>query len=121
VARQFDKAIQQLRKTIEMDQTFYYTHRLLGEAYEIKGSFEEAIGEYRKARELNDDLRVLAYLAHAYAISGNRGEALKTLAQLQESSKQRYVPPYRFAVVYAGLAENDQAFHWLEQGFQNRD
>ncbi|MCA1617587.1 MAG: tetratricopeptide repeat protein, partial [Acidobacteria bacterium] len=59
-ARQHDKAIEQLRKTIEMDQSFYYAHWRLGEAYEMKGSFRDAIAEYQKARQLNDDPKVLA-------------------------------------------------------------
>jgi len=119
-ARQYDKAIEQFRKTIEMDQSFYYAHWRLGEAYEMNGSLQEAIAEYRKARELNDDPQVLANLGHAYAILGKRDEALKILDQLRESSKQRYVPAYRFAIVYAALGEKDQAFQWLEQSYQNR-
>jgi tetratricopeptide (TPR) repeat protein len=120
-ARQYDKAIEQFRKTLEMDQSFYYAHWRLGTAYEMKGSFQEAITEYQKARQLNDDPQVLALLGHIYAASGKRDEALRMLDQLKEISQQRYVSAYSFALVYAGLGEKDQAFHWLEQGYQNRD
>jgi tetratricopeptide (TPR) repeat protein len=120
-ARQYDKAIEQFRKTMEMDQSFYYAHWRLGVAYEMKGSFQEAIAEYQKARELNDDPQVLALLGHVYAASGKRYEALRTLDQLKEISKQRYVSAYSFALVYSGLGEKDQAFQWLEQGYQKRD
>ncbi len=119
-ARQYDKAIEQLRKTIEMDQSFYYAHWHLGLAYALKGSIQEGIAEYQKARSLDDDPWVLALLGHAYAASGKRDEALKTLDQLKETSKQRYVRQYIFAVVYAGLNEKDQAFQWLEKGYQGR-
>ena len=119
-ARQYDKAIEQLRKTIEMDQSFYYAHWWLGEAYEMKGSLPEAIAEYQKARQLDDDPRMLALLGHVYAASGKRNEASKMLDQLKEIAKQRYVPAYSFAIVYAGLGEKDQAFQWLERSYQDR-
>ena len=118
-ARQYDKAIEQLRKTIEMDQSFYYAHYELGMAYEMKGSYAEAITEYQKARQLNNDPRVLALLAHAYASSGRRDEALRILDQLKEIEKQQYVAAYNFVIVYAGLGDHDQAFQWLEKSYQD--
>ncbi len=120
-ARQYDNAVEQLRRTLELDQTFYYAHWRLGMAYELKGSFPEAISEYQEARALNDDLQVQALFGHAYAASGKRDEALRMLDELKQSSKLRYVSAYSFALVYAGLGEKDQAFQWLEQGYQNRD
>ena len=119
-ARQYDKAIEQLRKTIEMDQSFYYAHRLLGQAYELKGSFPEALAEYQKARQLSDDPLVLALLGHAYAASGRRDEALKTINELTEIARQRYVSAYSVAIIYAALGDKDQALNWLEKGYQER-
>jgi TolB-like protein/Tfp pilus assembly protein PilF len=119
-ARRYDQAIEQLRKTIEMDQSFYYAHRLLGQAYELKGSFPEAFAEYQTAGRMSDDPLVLAFLGHAYAASGQRDEALKTLNQLTEIARQRYVSAYSVAIVYAELGDKDQALNWLEKGFQER-
>jgi TolB-like protein/Tfp pilus assembly protein PilF len=119
-ARRYDQAIEQLRKTIEMDQSFYYAHRLLGQAYELKGSFPEAFAEYQRAKRMSDDPLVLAFLGHAFAASGQRDEALKTLNQLTEISRQRYVSAYSVAMVYAELGEKDQALNWLEKGYQER-
>jgi TolB-like protein/tetratricopeptide (TPR) repeat protein/class 3 adenylate cyclase len=119
-ARRYDEAIEQLRKTLEMDPGFYYTHWNLGRALEAKGALEAAIGEYQKARALNDDPQVLGLLAHAYAFSGNKTEALKILDQLKELSKQRYVSAYSFALVYLGLGDKEKALHWLEQSYQDR-
>jgi serine/threonine-protein kinase len=119
-ARQYDLSIEQLRKTIEMDQGFYTAHYFLGMAYAMKGAFTEAIAEYRRAQQLSDDPFVLAYLGHAFAASGNRGEALKMLNQLKAIARQRYVPAYGFAIVYAAIGEKDQAFEWLEKLYQDR-
>jgi serine/threonine-protein kinase len=119
-ARQYDRSIEQLRKTIEMDQGFYTAHYFLGMAYAMKGAFPEAIAEYRRAQQLSDDPFVLAYLGHAFAASGKRGEALKTLNQLKAIARQRYVPAYGFAIVYAAIGEKDHAFEWLEKLYQDR-
>jgi serine/threonine-protein kinase len=119
-ARQYDKAIEQLLKTIEMDESFYYAHYELGMAYEMKGDYQQAIASYKQARQLNTDPRVLALLGHAYASSGRRDEALKVLNQLKETAKQQYVPAYHFVIVYVGLGDKDQAFQWLEQTYQDR-
>jgi TolB-like protein/Flp pilus assembly protein TadD len=119
-ARQYDKAIEQLRKTIEMDQSFYYAHWRLGVVYEMKGFHQEAIAEYQKARALDSDPWVLALIGHADAASGKRDEALKIVDQLRGISKQRYVPAYGFAIIYAQLGEKDEAFRWLEKSNQDR-
>jgi hypothetical protein len=32
----------------------------------------------------------------------------------------RYVAPYNFAVIYAGLGEKDAAFNWLNRAYDDR-
>jgi len=118
-ARQNDEAVAQLRKIIEMDPNWYLARMVLCQTYSFKGEFGEAIAECEKARGLNDDPAVLSYLARAYALSGKRDEAMKVVAQMHELAKQRYVPAYGFALVYAALGDKDQAFQWLEQSLQD--
>ena len=120
LARRYDEAIAQQRKTLEMDPGFYYAHFILGEALAAKGAFEQAIEEYRKAHALDDDPWVLGLLGHAYASSGNKTEALKILDQLKELSTQRYVSAYSFAILYLGLGDKQEALRWLEQSYQDR-
>src|SRR5215475_11631774 len=83
-ARYYDKAIEQSHKTIEMDPRFYYAHWNLGKALQLKSQLGEAIVEYRKAVELNDDPFVLALLGQAYARAGQREEAQGILMRLSE-------------------------------------
>ncbi|MFS8084287.1 MAG: tetratricopeptide repeat protein [Acidobacteriota bacterium] len=120
LARRYDEAIAQLVKTIEMDERFYYAHWQLGIAYQMKGSYPEAIAEYTRARQLSDNQWMLALLGQAYAVSGNKSDAYKLLAQLKELSRQRYIQPYSFAIIYVGLNDKDQAFQSLEESYQNR-
>jgi TolB-like protein/Flp pilus assembly protein TadD len=116
-ARRYDGAIEQLRKTIDMDPRFYYARWNLAEALELKGKLREALPEYKKAVELDDDPFVLALLGQAYAKLGQRDEALKILAQLPQLATRRYVPSYSFAILYMALGEKDKAIEWLERGY----
>ncbi|HEV2094919.1 MAG TPA: FlgO family outer membrane protein, partial [Chthoniobacterales bacterium] len=120
LARRADEAIEQARKTLEIDPNFYYAHRNLGLAFEQKGALGAAIGEYQKARALNDEPKMLGLLGHAYASSGNKTEALKILEQLKELYKQRYAPAYSFALVYLGLGDKEEALRWLEKSYEDR-
>jgi len=71
-----DRAIAQFQRTLDLDQSFVYTHWQLGLAYEEKGMYEEAISHHRKAVELSGESTLtLALLTHAYAVSGQKGEA----------------------------------------------
>jgi TolB-like protein/class 3 adenylate cyclase/Tfp pilus assembly protein PilF len=119
-ARRYDEAIDQMRKTLEMDPGFYYTHWNLGSALAAKGNLSAAIEEYLKARALNDDPSLLGLLAHAYAVSGNKSEAMKIRDQLEALAKQRYVSAYTFTLVYLGLGDKELALRWLERAYQDR-
>ena len=119
-ARQYDQAMAQIRKTLELDRNFYLAHMLLGQNYVMKGQLPDALAEFEKAIELDDDPQVLAYLAYAQAGLGKKEEATKTLAQMNDLAKKRYVPAYAFSVVYIGLGDKDQAFQALERSFEER-
>jgi TolB-like protein/Tfp pilus assembly protein PilF/predicted Ser/Thr protein kinase len=121
-ARQYDQAIEQFRKTLELDPNFPTTHRVLGRTYLEKSMFKEGIAEIEK------DLMIfpgragaLSDLGYAYALSGRRAEAQKVLDQLNELSKQKYVPALNKVLIYTGLGEKDKAFEWLEKAYEDRD
>ena len=120
-ARQFDQSIEQLKRTISLDEGFFVPHQYLGRTYIQKGMHREAIAELERARQLSGNApEVVASLGHAYAAAGRTGEAQRTLAELDEIAKERYVLPYFRAAVYTGLGDKDQAFIWLERAFEER-
>jgi tetratricopeptide (TPR) repeat protein len=81
-----------------------------------KGQKEEPVAEFRRTLELSRGALIpLAGLGYAQAATGNRAEAVKALERLREQSKQRCIPTYYFAIVYAVLGQEDQAFGWLEK------
>jgi serine/threonine protein kinase/Tfp pilus assembly protein PilF len=120
-ARKYDQAIEQFRKTLDLDPNFIFGHLLLGRAYFQKSMYKEALAEFEKELMIfPGSTGALSYLGYAYAVEGRRSEAQKILDQLNELSKQKYVPVTRRATIYAGLGEKDKAFEWLEKAYEDR-
>ena len=127
-ARQFDKAIEVYRKEIEKNPGDALMHILLGEAYVAKGMAEEGVAEMQKGVALDPSLAKTPerwdrypMLAYAYAVAGQRDEALKILDAQQRLAKQRDDGlPYNLAIIYTGLGDKDQAFEWLEKCIEQR-
>ena len=117
-AGRFDQAIEQARKTVEMDQNYWFSHLILGLAYERKGQFPEAIPAVEKAHSLDNNPGITGYLGYVYAAAGKKAEAQKVLDELKVLSTQRYVPAYNVAFIYAGLNDKDKAFEWLNKGYE---
>jgi len=117
--RRYDEAEAQARKTLEMDPRFYVAHYYLGEALQFKGKLADAITEFQKAFESNNDPFSLAMLGQAYARQGKAGEAKKVLARLREQAKSQYISPYAFAVVLTALGDKARAIDELERGYDD--
>jgi TolB-like protein/DNA-binding winged helix-turn-helix (wHTH) protein/Tfp pilus assembly protein PilF len=121
-AGQYDQAINFGQRTLEMDPNFVPAHSVLGATYEAEGNWAQAILEYQKAVDLSQNNPTsLAALGCAYGYSGNREKARNILATLREASKIHYVSAFDMAAVFAGMGEKDNAFHWLEKAYSERE
>src|SRR5439155_73351 len=115
-ASNYDQAIKQCRKTIELDSSLGVAHWYLGRVYVQKAMYQEAITEFRAAISLsNGKPRMKASLAHALAVSGRRAEAQQILDELEQLSKQQYVSADDITLICLGLGEKDRAFAWLDR------
>jgi TolB-like protein/thioredoxin-like negative regulator of GroEL len=116
---QYDRAIEQLNKTLELDPDYALAHWYLGLAYEQEKMYPRALREMGRAKDLlPGNLAVLCDIGHVYAVSGDKRSAEKVIAELQEKSTHRHVNQYEVALIYVGLAQNDQAFKALERAFR---
>jgi tetratricopeptide (TPR) repeat protein len=120
-ARRYDEAILEARKTLEMDRNFSQAHRTIARALVEKRLYHQAIDAYHEATVTGGVQLLKAELGHAYAMSGQRGEALKIRDGLLELARQRYVSPYDMAILHIGLGDKDQAFAWLEKSYVERE
>lgn len=121
-SREYDQAIEQCHRTLEMDANFGAAHLFLARAYNQKRLYDEALTQLQKANDLlGQSAEVLAVIGYTYAVSGRQAEAQKALKDLQALSNQRYVSPYHIAMVYAGLGKRDETFRWLEKAYADRE
>ena len=118
LARRYDETIAQHRKSEELDPSYYYLDSWAGLAYREKKMNTEAVVEYLKVQKTAGV--PLAGLAVTYAGMGKTAEARKILQELLELSGRRYVAPEQLATIYASLGEMDQAFVWLNKGYEAR-
>jgi TolB-like protein len=122
MARQYDRALEQSLKTLEMEPLFTPAQHTLGLAYEQLGRHEEALAAFQKALAGSGGNPVpLAAMAHAYARAGRRRESTEKLNELRQLAREAYVPPYWLALAHTGLGEKEQAFGWLERACEERD
>ena len=118
-ARRYDQAIEQFRKALELDPNSSFSHSFLGLAYVYKSMYKEGIADLEKAVEIYRSHVSLMFLGRGYALAGRRAEAQKVLDQLNELSKEKYVPAFRRAEIYAALGEKDKAFEWLQKAYED--
>lgn len=119
VDRNYDTAIAQLEKIIEIDKTFVPAHYTLGLAYEQKAMFTEALAQFGEALVLApDEPYTLSCMGQLYAVMGRTDEARRVLEELKAPKKSRYVDPFYFGAIHAGLGEEDQAFSWFEKALE---
>ncbi|MDP9098616.1 MAG: tetratricopeptide repeat protein [Verrucomicrobiota bacterium] len=120
-ARRFDDAITELKKAIELDPAFYYGYWSLGLALQLKGNPAAALIEYEKARARDDNGFMPVLIATAQARMGDREAIPRQLRTLDELSAKGPVPASWRGMLYAQLGDAEQAVHWLEQAYANRD
>ncbi|MEE9293346.1 MAG: tetratricopeptide repeat protein [Phycisphaerae bacterium] len=122
-ARRYDQAIKELLRALELDQNRPRgLYDRLGWAYLQKDMHDEAIATLEKALTLSGGGPLaLAGLGHAYAVAGRVDDAISILGKLKRVSKRSHVSPVWLARIYTGLGEKDQAFAWLEKGYEKRD
>jgi len=116
--RRYDEFIERCQEWVQRDPSLEWNcHHGLGAAYVQMGRHEQAIAELREALKSSTIYAHTATeLANALAVAGHREEAMKLLDTVE------YVPwkTMGAALVYAGLAEKDEAFRSLEKAIELR-
>jgi adenylate cyclase len=119
LARRYDAAEQQLRKTLALDPGFFYAHYYLGIVLQLKKDLKQAIAEFEKALQLDDDSLVVALLGAAKAWNGDKNAAEEALQRLDRMSPHR--DDYSLALLYLSMNEKEEAIQAIQHGFNIRD
>jgi TolB-like protein/DNA-binding winged helix-turn-helix (wHTH) protein/Flp pilus assembly protein TadD len=120
-SRQYEKAIQQCQKTLELHPNFEQALSVLSTSQIQQGNFKEAIPQLQLlVKQDPTDSESIADLAYAQAMSGRKTEAQKALKLLDQIARVRRTRPYERAIVYMGLGERDEALKSLEKADEVR-
>ncbi len=81
--------------------------------------YDEAIAPRQKMMPLRGaSAEDVAALGHAYEVGGIRGARRWELEWHKEGSTRPVYSLLRIVILYARLGEKDQAFEWLEKGYE---
>jgi len=116
-ARNYDQAIEQEQKTLELDSNFALTYTNLCLPYLQQSMYKEGVTACEKGFAVSPrSPGAIAALGYAYAVTGRKAEAQRLLDRLSDLSKRGYVPAWSEAYVYTGLGEKQEAIRLLEMG-----
>jgi serine/threonine-protein kinase len=118
--REYDRAMAQAQRTLELDSSFYEGYWLLGLVCEQTGRYSDACEAYQKGATISRAPRLIGALGHSYALLGKRQEALEVIQKLAAMAQRRYVSPFDTALVYIGLGETEKAIKWLHMALAQR-
>lgn len=106
---------------MEADPNYGLAYWYSGLAYEQKGMYEDALRELRRAKQLLPENAVIdSDVGHLYAVAGRRREAAAVLAELEGKRVRKYVSSFEFALIHAGLGEQEESVSAMEQAYQER-
>jgi TolB-like protein/DNA-binding winged helix-turn-helix (wHTH) protein/Flp pilus assembly protein TadD len=113
-ARRYEDARAQLQSTLQMDPNFLLAHYNLIDIYLYQQKHAEAADHAHKAVELAPrSLWAQGLLGVAYALNGQRDEARKVMASIQQSPRSKDAAN-SLAMIATSLGDKDAAFHWLQ-------
>jgi len=119
---QEEAGTQQLQKAFDLDPNFFQIWSLRSLLHCERGDFLEAVAEAQEGARLSSGLPISrGYVGYALGMAGRRDETLAVLDELEELSRQRYVPAIARIWCYLGLGDHERALEWLEKGFEQRD
>jgi tetratricopeptide (TPR) repeat protein len=124
--RDYDRAIKEFAKTLELHPGYPTAHEWFGDACEKKGMTHEAITQWCSALTLNGEPKHARTLEQTYAASGFDAAvhalAQKKLEQLNDKAvRGDYVPATHYLMTYVRLGDNEQAFAWLAKTVEERN
>jgi len=105
------------RRAAELDPTFFFAPFEEGWLEIQAGRLPEAIANLRKAKAMDSPAFVSAFLAYAYAASGDRASATSELADLTKRSLRGTPTAFNLALASIGLGDRAGALNYLEKAY----
>ena len=101
---------------------FWIAHLNIAKALEQEGRLDEALVELERASPLSgSNLEAQGMIGFVHGLRGDAAQARAIAGEMVASSRTRYVPATKIALVYVGLGDRDAAFEWLRRACRERD
>jgi len=114
--RQYDRAIAENRRVLDMDPTFENAHETLAYAYENKGMYDESINEMEQLAIYGGEHDLAQTMKTAYARDGYKGALKSRLKYYKDRRKAgAHVNFWDEALTNAQLGNTDLALQALEK------
>jgi TolB-like protein/Tfp pilus assembly protein PilF len=121
-ARDYDAALDHARQALALDREFWVGYMVRAQAHERRGENDLALDALADgARFSGDNSKTLSLRGYVLAKVGREKDARDVLGALEAASRTRYIPPYAFALIHAGLGDHATALDWLERAYETRD
>jgi tetratricopeptide (TPR) repeat protein len=120
VSRRYDKVIEHCRKMLKTEQSFLLQLHLW-RALRKENMLDDAFVECKKLFTLFVNREVTEAMECGYAESGYKCAMRMGAQKLAEQSTVRYVSPYMIATLFSHAEDDDEALHWLEKAYEERD
>src|SRR5438067_493509 len=115
--RDYDGAIEQALKGLELNPNFDLARVWLAISYRQAGKFSEALAALDPVRAVP----IGGLRAQLLADAGDRVAAQQLLAEVERRFSTQPVPRGGLALAHLALGDKDGAFLWLERGVEERD
>jgi len=115
--REYDQAIAECQKCVEIDANFLVGLYVMAMAYARKGEYDAAMPLITRAADLSNRAPFyLGLLGQIHAETGRAAEAAQVLEELDKKSATGvYVPPHCYVYIHASRGDLDRAFEWQEK------
>jgi serine/threonine protein kinase/Tfp pilus assembly protein PilF len=120
-ARDYDRALGQLKKAMDIDRDFLWIHFALGQIYLEQRNIREALVELELVAQRYDSPYVLTVLGRAYGVAGRIDDAKRIHDRVQEMGLKEFVSAYDRATMYSGVDDRDRVFAELEKAYEAHD
>ncbi|MDQ6799678.1 MAG: tetratricopeptide repeat-containing serine/threonine-protein kinase [Acidobacteriota bacterium] len=119
--RDYERAIEQQKKTLDLEPLFGPSLLFLGQAYDQSGRIDEAIDVFQRGVSQSGGNPIYrGYYGYALARHHDETAARRILEQLNEEAATGWIPSFAFALIAVGLQDHDATEKWLMSALDER-
>ena len=118
MGRQYDRAIDQGQKALQLDPNCLTCRTYVALSQVQKGQFKEATEQIKPVKFPEAAPIDVATTVSILALAGETTRAASLEESLQVHMPRRYTCPYEIATGYTALGKKDDAFKWLQKAYE---